>query len=114
MENFNDTLNSIENALKENTINEGQYIKLMNLAKKRFDKQNDEIEINPLKSHGDIMLGLFDNIHHGNYVVVNTADLRILSSNYTADVSFPVGGSNYRKFHRLSDAEVYYKELAGI
>ena len=99
MENFNDTLNSIENALKENTINEGQYIKLMNLAKKRFDKQNDEIEIYPLESHGDIMLGQFDNIHDGNYVVVNTAT------------------SNYRKFHRQSDAEVYYliqTQLAGI
>jgi len=105
MENFNDTLASIENALKENTINEGQYIKLMNLAKKRFDKQNeiedkDEKVVIALESHGDILLAQYENIHHGNYVVINLieGDETIL----------------YRKFDRLSDAEVYYKELAGI
>ncbi len=105
MENFNDTLASIENALKENTINEGQYIKLMNLAKKRFDKQNeiededenDEVEIVPIKSHGDIMLAHYDNILQGNYIVINTAESTI-----------------HEHFHRQSDAEVYYKELAGI
>jgi len=44
MEDFNKTLDNIESALSDGTINEGQYLKLMDLAKKRFEKQNKQVE----------------------------------------------------------------------
>lgn len=42
MEDFNKTLQNLEDALSNGTINEGQYLQLMNMAKKRWEKQNDK------------------------------------------------------------------------
>ena len=109
MENFNDTLDSLEKALEENTINEGQYIKLMDMAKKRFEKQNkdkddddDDFEIIEIQRHNDFFLGRYENINEGNYIVINLIE-------WEEDNS-----TGYRNFLRQSDAEVYYRQLAGI
>ena len=106
MENFNDTLDSIEKSLKENTINEGQYIKLMEMAKKRFEKQTknkeNERDVIEIYTHNNILFGKFLNPTHGNFVVINLIE-------YEEDNS-----TGFRNFLRKSEALIYFQGLSGL
>jgi len=44
MENFNQTIENLEKALETEQINEGQYIKLMNMAKDRYNKAHPTVD----------------------------------------------------------------------
>lgn len=65
MEDFNKTIDNLEDALSSGTINEGQYIKLMDMAKQRYEKEKgveeeedeDEIQVEVIEEIGEFTFG---------------------------------------------------------
>lgn len=59
MEDFNKTIDNLEDALSSGTINEGQYIKLMDMAKQRYEKakgveeEEEEMEVEVIEEMGE-------------------------------------------------------------
>jgi len=108
-------LNYIEKELKYNHINEWEFKQKMDALKSEFDEDDSDDEdvedlgitsfdnemseasVTALEENLGVVLGHFDNINYGNYVVVDT--------------NLPEDQVNYTKFHRQSDAQVYFIDL---
>jgi len=110
-------LNYIEKELKYNHINEWEFKQKMDELKSEFESFNSddsdeeyealnitsadgelsEASVTALEEGLGVVLAHFDNIHYGNYLVVDT--------------NLPEGQVNYTKFHRQSDAEIYFRDL---
>lgn len=79
MEDFNQTLQNLEDALSNGTINEGQYLELMNMAKKRWEEQNkndddddEEVEVETIDRYGDVEF--LQSIEIGMWIVIDLED----------------------------------------
>ena len=77
MENFHQTIETLEKSLETGEINEWQYLKLMNMAKDRFNKAHSiededdflEIEVEEVEVKGD--LNLVKAIDGDNWYIFN-------------------------------------------